>query len=172
MLETILIILGSILGLYILIAILDIIFVLSFKSILNKHNKSLGVILMSKLDNIRLLFDIMIRLGVEVDEKFLLIFKEIRIEDLLSQDTPECASIRSKLSMLRDEAMFIASKNSFLEKHDEFRIAKRNVLESDNVYRINIAMYNADVLGYNYWIGFLPTRYIYKILKVKRKEII
>ena len=74
--------------------------------------------------------------------------------------------------MLRDEAMFIASKNSFLEKHDEFRIAKRNVLESDNVYRINIAMYNADVLGYNYWIGFLPTRYIYKILKVKRKEII
>lgn len=107
-----------------------------------------------------------------MDDKYMVTIRELRIEDFISQDTEACASARATLSMLRDEAMFIASKNINLEKHDEFRIAKRNILESDNVYRINVAMYNADVLGYNYWKKFLPTRYIYKIFKVKDKEII
>ena len=47
-----------------------------------------------------------------------------------------------------------------------------NVEEAEKLYRQHVVLYNADVLGYNFWISFFLTRYIYKILKRKTKDII
>ena len=74
--------------------------------------------------------------------------------------------------MLRDELVYLAEQNERLSKHGEIRQAKNNITEMDANYRNLIAMYNADAIGYNYWISFIPTRYIYKLLKVQSKQII
>ena len=91
-------------------------------------------------------------------------------DNLASQESKQA---REDLSVIRDELFFIASKNEHILTNEEYLLAKENVLEQDVIFRKFIAMYNADVLGFNYWSqNFKPCRYIFKILKVEEKEII
>lgn len=170
--QIILLVLLGILGVYFLIVICDLIFVFSFKNILKKHDKSLSIVLAVKYENIKKLFEIMNNLNVKIDQNVLDDLYSIDVSLFENQASETCKFAREKLSKLRDIAMFIASNNATLIKHNEFIVAKQNVLENDEVYRVKLAMYNADVLGYNYWIKFLPTRFIFKILKVKEKDLI
>lgn len=170
--QILLIVLAGIVGIYLLVLICDLIFVFSFRRILKKHDKSLSIVLAVKFENVKKLFEIMKNLDVEIEEQVLNNLYSIDISSFENQASPTCKKARERLSFLRDHAMFIASSNPALNKHHEFALAKQNVLENDEVYRIKLAMYNADVLGYNYWIRFLPTRFIFLMFRVKQKELI
>ena len=130
------------------------------------------VTLNAKFDNIKKLFEIMIKHDVEVDKKLIDTLNSINIMDFKIPDSEACKIARDKLTFLREEAMNIARKQIKLEKNNEFVTAKNNVLEMDSVYRNIVACYNADVLGYNYWIKFLPNRWIFKLIKLKTKNLI
>ena len=159
-------------ALYLLLVITDLIFVFTFNSILKKHNKSLSVILNTKYDNLKKILLIFEKLNIKINENILANFNKIKLSDLNKQYTASCKTARDTLSILRNEVLFVASNNPVLEKHNEFLMAKENILELDDVYRVNIAMYNADILGYNYWVRFLPCRYIFLLAKIKTKELI
>lgn len=170
--QIILLIIGGIAGLYLLVLILDLIFVFSFRKILKKHDKSLSIVLAVKYENIKKLFEIMKNFDVEIDQEILGNLYSIELSSFDNQASDVCKEARANLSYLREQAMFLATSNPRLNKHNEFIVAKQNVLENDDVYRVKLAMYNADVLGYNYWIRFLPTRFIFLMLRVKQKELI
>ena len=170
--QVVLLVFGIILGLYIVLLIMDLIFVLSFRRIFIKHNKALEVFLHYKYDNIKKLLDILDKYNVRIGDKYLRMFSEISPDCFSNQESRECLEARTSLSMLRDELVYLAEQNEKLSKHGEIRQAKNYITEMDANYRNLIAMYNADVLGYNYWISFIPTRYIYKLLKVNSKQII
>ena len=159
-------------GIYLLTIIVDMCFLGFFKRTLHKHSKSLSIALNSKFDNVKKLFEIMKKLGVKIDPKFDETLDSIIVFDFAKQYTEECKIGREKLTYLRDEAMHLAKQQKNLEKNNEFNMAKNNVLEMDKVYHTTLACYNADVLGYNYWLKFLPTRWIFKLLKVHEKDLI
>lgn len=161
-----------IVGLFLLLFIANLIFALWFKNILAKHSKSMTVTLNAKYDNIQKLFSLMKKLNVKIDQKYIETLESIDINDFRDQSTPECKKAREKLTYLREEAIFLARNQIKLEKNNEFITAKNNVLEMDTVYRNIVACYNADVLGYNYWIRFLPFRWFWKLIKVKTKDLI
>ena len=79
---------------------------------------------------------------------------------------------KNTLSYLRDELMFAANQHPELKDDFEFNQVKKNINDTDIQYRSTVAMYNADVLGYNYWINFLPAKYIKHIFKLKEKQMI
>ena len=162
----------AIIALWVLFLITDLLFVLFFKTILKKHAKAMTVILNAKFENTKKLYDLFQAYEIPVEEKLLDVLKNIDTKDFDRQDTKEGTEARTMLSYLRDEATFITNRNKSLLDKPDFAIARNNVLELDTQYRSNIAMYNADVLGYNYWISFLPCRFVFKIFKVKKKEII
>ena len=170
--QIVLLVLGIILGLYILMVIMDVIFVLMFRKIFIKHNKALEVFLHYKYDNIKKLLTILDKYNVKIGDKYIRMFDEINPECFSNQESRACLEARASLSALRDELVYLAEKNERLSKHGEIRQAKNNITEMDANYRNLIAMYNADVLGFNYWVSFLPTRFIYKLLKVQSKQII
>lgn len=157
---------------YVALFIVNLIFVIFFRRTLEIHSKSMTVTLNAKFDNIKKLFEIMIKLGVKVDGKIVETLNSIDVMDFKTQDSDECKKARDKLTYLREEAMNIARKQNKLEKNNEFETAKNNVLEMDSVYRNIVACYNADVLGYNYWIKFLPNRWIFLLFRVKGKNLI
>lgn len=159
-------------GVLLLFFIANAMFALWFKSVLKKHAKSMTVALNAKYDNIKKLFSIMSKLGVQFDEKYVSTLNSVNVEDFRIQHSEACKIARDKLTYLRDEALFLSRRNEKLEKNNEFMIAKNNVLEMDTVYRTTVANYNADVLGFNYWVRFLPFRWIWKLLKVKTKDLI
>lgn len=143
-----------------------------FRTILKKHAKAMTVILNAKYENTKKLFDLMKTYEVEVEEKVITALNGINPKTFNNHDDKDAEETRAVLAYLKDEANFIANRNKDKLDKADFQLAKANVLELDSQYRNNVVMYNADVLGYNYWITFLPCRFIFKICRVKKKKII
>ena len=167
-----LIIVGSILGAWLLLLIVNLIFIGTYLHIFKKHKKALTVILYNKLENIKRIISTMKQSGVDVDNKLIALANDIVENDFLEPGSQQYNKSRDVLSYLKDELMFQANKHPELNEHSEFLLAKNYVAESDVAYRNNVTMYNADVLGYNYWIRFLPCRFVFMMFRVKKKEII
>lgn len=157
---------------YLSLIAVDLSFFFSFNQYYKKHKKGLEVVLNMKLENLKRVVDIFktnkIIIPNELKNKLFAINQEMFKE----LDSEESKKARDDLSFIRDELFFIASKNDHIQVNEEYLLAKENILEQDVVFRKYLAMYNADVLGYNYWSNFKPARYIFLIFKIKEKEII
>lgn len=167
-----LIIVGSVVGIWLLLLIVNLIFVGSYLTIFKKHKKAMVVILYTKLENMKKLFSIINQSGIKVDNRLVALLNDIHETDFEDPASQACDKSKNTLSYLKDEIMFVANQNPELASDLEFIQAKNNVLDSDAIYRNNVTMYNADVLGYNYWIRFFPCRFVFKMFRVKKKEII
>lgn len=171
-LNTLLTIITVVGAIMVLLLVVDLGLIGTFRAILKRHNKAMNVMLMTKYDNIKKLIDVLDEIGCSVDVRLKKTFASIDTKLFISQDTIECKQVRDKLTYLQSEIFFLSRKNTFVENNDKFNVAKNNIIETDVVYRNTVAMYNADVLGYNYWIRFLPYRWLFLIFKIKEKELI
>ena len=170
--EVTLLIIGIIFGSMILFIALDVTFILTFRSIFKKHNAALGLMLHVKYDNTKKLVDCLNKNKYHVPYKYIEILNRIKTESFMNQELPECLEARNDLAYLRNELVLLINSDPALSKNLELKRAKDAITEMDTNYRTLVAMYNADVLGYNYWINFLPTKYIKYIFKLKEKQII
>ena len=152
--------------------LVNLLFFFFFKTILKKHSRAMTVLLNAKYENTKKLFAIIQTYNVPVDQKILDALDAIDPSTFKNHDDQKAEETRGVLAYLKDEANFISSKNKELTEKADFQLAKTNVLELDTQYRNNVVMYNADVLGYNYWISFLPCRFVFKIFRVKKRKII
>lgn len=156
----------------VLLLVLDLILVGTFRTILIRHNKAMNVILMTKYDNIKKVMNVLEESNFTIDPKMVTTLASIDPASFVQQDTPDCKKAREELTYLRSEIFYISRKNPSLEENEQFQIAKNNILEMDVVYRSTVAMYNADVLGYNYWIRFMPYRWLFLMFRIKTKNLI
>lgn len=170
--KTLIIVIVSLIAIWILFLIVNLIFIGSFNAIFKKHRKAMTVILYTKYENMKKLFSVINQSGIKIEERLTNMLNEINPKDFEDPALSAFETSKNTLSYLKDEIMFVANQNPDLNNSLDFIQAKNNVLESDNIYRSNVVMYNADVLGYNYWIRFLPCRFVFKIFRVKKKQII
>lgn len=159
-------------GIYVLLLITDIIFVLSFNKFFSKHLKAMIIFLNMKFDNVKRLMEIVIESGTPVDNKFILLISDIHREDFDHVEGNGCKTVLDNLTYIKDEILYISRGSAKLQNDEEFKLARQNIATLENQYRASIATYNADVLGYNYWISFFPTRFIWKLMKFKPKAIL
>ena len=155
---------------YLLIIIVDVTFVASFSSIMKHHAHDLTVILTNKRDNLAKLAEFFLGNGIKMDKKKvekLQIFDTKRLE---IKDDDESKAARDELTSLNDYLLSVYEQNEIKDEQGECRKIIDNIYELEKVYRQHLMMYNADVLGYNFWIEFFPTRFIYLILRFKKKE--
>lgn len=170
--EIVIIVIASIVGLWLLLFFVDLIFVLGFFRIFKKHKKAITVVLYTKLENMRKLFSVMKQSGIKIDDRLVKILNEVNENDFADPSSAEFDKSKNALSYLKDEIMFLANQYPDLNSNIDFIQAKNNISESDLIYRNNVTMYNADVLGYNYWISFVPCGFVFKLFKLKKKQII
>lgn len=159
-------------ALYLLFVIVDVVFVVSFSSILANHDHDLFVILTNKKDNLVNCVALLNRHKVKLDKKVTDALNDFDIKLIEHQNGEEARKARELLTSLSDQILFAAREDQKVVNDEEFALIETNVNELEKVYRQHVVLYNADVLGYNFWITFFPTRYIYKILKRKQKDII
>ena len=150
--------------------IVGITFVWSFASIMSHHNHDLTVILTNKRDNLIKLADLLNSSGIKIDKKMNDALRNFDLKRIENQDGEDAKNARDELTSLSDYFLGLATDNQAVLKDDEYQLISNNIFELEKVYRHHIMMYNADVLGYNFWINFLPTRFIFKILRFKRKD--
>lgn len=151
---------------YLLIIILDVSFVVSFSSIMKHHAHDLTVILTNKRDNLTKLVEVLVNQGTKLDKKKVDQLHNFDLKRIETHDGEDARLAREELTSLSDYFLSIEAKN----ENEEYYRAVENINELEKVYRHHLMMYNADVLGYNFWIAFFPTRFIYLILRFKPKE--
>ena len=154
---------------YLLLLVVDISFVCSFSSIMKHHAHDLTVILTNKKDNFVKLINILASKGVKLDKSKVELLHNFDVKRIEAHDGEDAKKAREELTSIHEYLLLICSQSDF-EIDDEYQQVLAYINELEIVYRHHLMMYNADVLGYNFWISFFPTRYIYKILRFKPKE--
>lgn len=157
---------------YLLFVILDAIFVVSFSSILSHHDHDLSLILTNKKDNVDNLVNLLNKHGVKLEKKNVDNLANFDLKTIEHQNGEEAKKNRELLTSLTEYFLYVARDTQKVVDDPEFSLISANIDELEKLYRQHVVLYNADVLGYNFWISFFPTRYIYKILKRKPKDII
>lgn len=159
-------------ALYLLAVIFDIIFVASFSSILSRHEHDLYLTLTNKKDNLDRLLTLLNKNGVKLDKKTIEPLEKFDLKSIEHQDGEEARVAREQLTLISEYLLLTSRSDKKISESDEFMEINASIDEIEKVYRQHVLLYNADVLGYNFWITFVPTAYIYKILKKKKKDII
>ena len=155
---------------YVLLLIIDISFVWSFSSIMSHHNHDLTVILTNKRDNLIKLVSVLTSGGIKLEKKNVDALNNFDLKRIENQNGEEAKAARNELTSLGEYFLSLATANEEHLNQEEYYPIISNINELEKVYRDHLMMYNADVLGYNFWINFFPTRFIYKILKFKKKD--
>ena len=155
---------------YVLIVIVTVSFVWSFASILSHHNHDLTVILTNKRDNLIKLASLLSGAGIKLDKKILEGLHNFDLKRIENQDGEDAKNAREELTSFSEYLLSIDTINTNLNNQEEYIKTLENINELESVYRHHLLMYNADVLGYNFWINFFPTRFIFKIFRFKSKD--
>ena len=155
---------------YLLIIIVSVSFVWSFRSIMSHHNHDITVILTNRRDNYIKLADLINKSGVKLDKKQVEVLNNFDLKRIETQDGEDAKLAREELTSLGEYLVMTATANEASLNNEEYQNVMANINELDKVYRQHLMMYNADVLGYNFWINFFPTRFIFKILRFKKKD--
>ena len=154
---------------YLLLLIVDISFVCSFSSIMKHHAHDLTVILTNKKDNFSKLVSILSAKGVKLDKSKLELLHNFDVKRIENHDGEDAKKAREELTSIHEYLLLVCGQSDF-EADNEYQQVLAYINELEIVYRHHLMMYNADVLGYNFWISFFPTRFIYKVLRFKPKE--
>ena len=155
---------------YILILIVSISFVWSFASIMSHHSHDITVILTNKRDNFIKLANLLSNSGVKLEKKQVDSLHNFDLKRIEKQDGEDAKLAREELTSLGEYFILTATANESSLNSEEYFHISSNINELEKVYRQHLMMYNADVLGYNFWINFFPTRFIFKILRFKKKD--
>ncbi|MBO6262623.1 MAG: hypothetical protein J6N95_08545 [Bacilli bacterium] len=161
-----------IIALYLLAVVFDIIFVVSFSSILARHEHDLFLTLTSKKEHLDRLLALLNKNGIKLDKKTIEPLEKFDLKSIEHQDGESAKYAREQLTLISEYLLLTSRSNDVIANSEEFLELSASIDEIEKVYRQHILLYNADVLGYNFWITFFPTAYIYKIFKKKKKDII
>ena len=156
--------------LYTLILIVSISFVWSFASIMSHHSHDITVILTNKGDNFIKLANLMNSSGIKLEKQQLDALNGFDLKSIEKQDGEDAKLAREELTSLGEYFLLMATANETSLNSEEYSHIMTNINELEKVYRQHLMMYNADVLGYNFWINFFPTRFIFKIFRLKKKD--
>lgn len=171
LLITIIVILGVI-ALYLIGLLFNLGMVVWFRKALKTHRAGMAIAAYTKYDNLSKLIKILQKHKVDIDESVLVAMNSLDNNSFSHPENPDGKEAIYKLTYVRESIMAVTRRNEALNKHSEFKSARENVLEMDVVYRNAVSLYNADILGYNYWVRFLPYRYMFILFKIKTKELI
>lgn len=167
-----LIVVACLIGFYLFLFFVDLVFIGTFSKKLKEHNRALTILLTQKYESLDILLSIYKKNGIKVDSSFLDAYRKIDIIHFENMDTKECIKDRTSLSLLRQELVGMVKNDVDFQKNEEFQICIKMMSTIDEQFRTISASYNADVIGYNYWIRFRPFKYLFIFNHVELKEII
>ncbi len=168
---TILILLGLV-AVYLLLLITVITFVISFGGMMRRDNRGVRVAMSAKLDLLKQFQQAIEKKKIKLSDESLHSLKYLDTEDFLEVQKDEFLQSRDELNEVELEIKSVLSDNKKLLNNDEIKLLDALLRDLNESLKISTAMYNADVLGYNFWINFAPTKFLFIILRKKTKRVI
>lgn len=144
----------------------------SFLTQLNKRKDAIDVLTAQKYDLLRMIGKLFVRHQIDVPQEFIL-SKRPRFEDTLQniKDT-ERTIVKSFLVQTAQALFYYGEQNQPLSVNPEYVSLKKSLAEVDELFRKQVAVYNAAATNYNWWQQFFLYRWIAIVLRHQLKEII
>ena len=120
----------------------------------------LSAVFLTKQDTSQVIAENMVSHGLKIDKKKVEAILNFDTKRLEIRDDEESKAARAELTSLTEYFLAICEQNSDKDREGECVKIVDNIYELEKVYRQHLMMYNADVLGYNFWIEFFPTAFI------------
>lgn len=168
-----LIIIGGLLSLYIIFAIVCLVFSKIFSIKIKFSNNALNVLLHQRHEFALKIILLLEDNGIEVTKESKKAIEKLeRIDDF---QTLEKNDRNDRISVFSHEmADLILTVKANSEKIGEDVVNKmvKEFRDLEDDYRQKSSVYNADVIGYNYWINALLVRWISKLFRRHKKDIV
>lgn len=169
---TILIVVSIIAGLYVFGFLVNISFIAVFCRKLDQHKKALNIVLRQKYDAEEKIISLLEKNNIPLEEDLKRIYEGINPDNFSNLDTLNSYKDRTSLSYLKQSLLATAKGEENFLKNMEYQSNVNIINDCDEQFRYLVAAYNADILGFNYWVRFKPYRYFFLINKVETKNII
>jgi hypothetical protein len=170
--QIVLLVIGIIFVVYFLSSLVYLRIMRNFIKRINHRLDAIDVLLAQKYEVLRLVGKLFkkykVVLPAEFEEELAPHFDE-RLKEVTGT---ERTTIRSYLLKATQAVLFFGEQNKKLAADSEYISLKKPLVEVDDDYRKAVANYNADVLGYNYWIRVLPWRWVAKLSHFHSKDVI
>lgn len=167
------IVLSIVVGVWLIALIFALSFYFTFKKSLKRESDALNVLLKERHQTLSRYVEVAKKYNIEISNKDIDGIKRLeRIDDF-----------QSLTKVDRDERLFafiksahnitsLCDQNTDFLNDKEYDLLKNMYLDLEDAYRQKCAKYNSDVLGFNYWIHIPGTRLLFKIFKIKKKDLI
>ena len=127
---------------------------------------------MQKLDILKNAQEVILANELKITEKFAHRLRYLDSEDFFEAQTEDFTKATEELSMVEKEIGGILFSSRKLAKNDEVELIRSLLKDINESLKTSTMAYNADVLGYNYWIRFTPCKFIFILFKTKLKKTI
>jgi hypothetical protein len=169
---TILIVISVIAGVYVFGFLVNISFIAIFCRKLDQHKRALNIVLKQKYDAEGKIISLMEKNNIALEDDIKRIYEGIDHDNFQSLDTLNSYKDRTSLSYIKQSLLSAAKEEENFLKNMEYQSNMNIITNCDEQFRYLVAAYNADILGFNYWVRFKPYRYFFLINKVETKNII
>ncbi len=139
---------------------------------INRRLDAIDVLLAQKYEVLRLVGKLFKKYKVSLPSEFEDDLAPHFDERLKEVTGTERTTIRSYLLKATQAVLFYGEQSKKLAADTEFIGLKKPLVEVDDDYRKAVANYNADVLGYNYWISVILWRWVARLARFHPKDVI
>ncbi len=163
------IIIASILGAFILLFLMDVIFLLVFKTKIDLRGKAISLILNQNFDTIKSIISLLEEISIDVSEC------QNDLNNINTKNFSNCSSLifkeeLNKISTLKMKLISKSNKNKKITSNESYKLYFEILSSSSDQLRSAISSYNSYVTGYNYWVNFSPCSIINKALGLEIKS--
>lgn len=156
--------------LYLLFFFIVLLFISNFNKRLKKRREAMRLLLAQRKDITLALYrkivDQKIKVSIAVTNRI----NELSNKEIGLFNHYEIFEYAPELEKVTKTIFEIAEANKVIKKSEEFAQFAKELEELDEMKRQHIAIYNADINGYNYWIKLMSYRRILKALGFHEKK--
>lgn len=139
---------------------------------IEKKMYAVNVLLAQKYDILLLLAKLFKKYKIKLPTEFEDELSPSMDENLKRLTLTERLTVRAYLMKTSQSIVYYAEQCEDIREDSEYLILKKTLVELDDSYRRASALYNADALGFNYWIHLWCLRPIAKMLHLEDKELL
>lgn len=163
---------GIVFTIYVLFFFVILSFSLIFKKKISKRILAINLLLTQRHDTLFLIDKLFVSSGIKVQPYITGYLRDSAHFDEKDIDKKTRDDMRENLNKTNQAFMYLADQNEVIKNNPTFVDYCKTLNELDDSYRQNIAIYNSDITGYNYWVNFIGYRYLLRLIRLKKKDII
>lgn len=166
-------IVASLVGLYILAFIAALLFALHFQKKIQKRSNIINMLISERKDAINQIIKFAEKNDLEIKQIHKKNISRLeRINDFQKLEKKDRDTRILDFLYSSSTIVSICSTVESINKSDTFQELLLTFNDVEGIYRKNCGIYNSDIVGYNYWVNLLGYRYLFKLFRLKTKDLI